>query len=41
MPSLPDRGEWDVYEAARRNMAQRLSRSVPAERYLVSKAHAA
>ena len=33
IPSLPDLNEWTTYEAARRAMAARLSRSVPADRY--------
>lgn len=33
IPSLPDQAEWDRYEAARRAMAGRISRSLPAPRY--------
>jgi short-subunit dehydrogenase len=33
IPSLPDRTEWDAYEAARRAMSRRLSSAVPAARY--------
>jgi short-subunit dehydrogenase len=33
IPALPDREEWDRFEGARRDMATRLSRSVPAARY--------
>jgi uncharacterized protein len=33
IPALPDKAEWDAYEAARRAMSGRLSRAVPAPRY--------
>ena len=33
IPSLPDKAEWDGFEAARRAMSTRLSSSVPARRY--------
>jgi short-subunit dehydrogenase len=33
IPSLPDRAEWDAYDAARRGMSRRLSRALPAARY--------
>ncbi len=33
IPSLPDRAEWDRFDAARRDMAPRLSSAVPAPRY--------
>jgi uncharacterized protein len=33
IPSLPDKAEWDGFEAARRAMSGRLSSSVPARRY--------
>lgn len=33
IPPLADGGEWDAYEAARRAMADHLSRSTPAARY--------
>jgi len=33
IPSLPDKAEWDAYEAARRSMSGRLSSAVPAARY--------
>jgi short-subunit dehydrogenase len=33
IPALADKGEWDRYEAARRDMSTRLSRSEPAARY--------
>ncbi len=35
IPSLPDKAEWDRFEAARRAMSGRLSSSVPAGRYNV------
>lgn len=33
IPALADKGEWDRYEAARRDMSSRLSRAEPAARY--------
>jgi short-subunit dehydrogenase len=33
IPSLPNRAEWDAYEATRRGMSRQLSRAVPAPRY--------
>jgi uncharacterized protein len=33
IPSLPDKGEWDRFDAARREMSDRLSSAVPAARY--------
>jgi len=36
IPSLPDKAEWDRYDAARRDMAGRLSNALPAPRYGVS-----
>jgi short-subunit dehydrogenase len=33
IPSLPDKAEWDKFEAARRDMSTRLSRREPAARY--------
>ena len=33
IPSLPDKAEWDRFEAARRDMSSRLSRTIPAARY--------
>jgi uncharacterized protein len=33
IPSLPDKAEWDGFEAARRAMSTRLSNAVPARRY--------
>jgi short-subunit dehydrogenase len=35
IPSLPDKAEWDSFEAARRAMAGKLSSAVPAGRYNV------
>lgn len=37
IPSLPDRAEWDAYEAARQQMLPKLSLSAPAERYGVAR----
>jgi short-subunit dehydrogenase len=33
IPSLPDKAEWDAFEAARRAMSGRLSSAAPARRY--------
>jgi short-subunit dehydrogenase len=33
IPSLPDKAEWDAFDAARRAMSGRLSSAVPARRY--------
>ena len=33
IPSLPDKAEWDGYEAARRAMSGKISKAVPASRY--------
>ena len=33
IPSLPDLADWEAYEAARRNLFPKLSRSSPAPRY--------
>lgn len=33
IPSLPDKGDWDAYEAARQKMLPNLSRAEPAARY--------
>jgi uncharacterized protein len=33
IPALPDRAEWDAYDAARRAMSERLSLKTPAARY--------
>jgi len=35
IPSLPDKADWDRYEAARRAMSGKLSSAVPAPRYSV------
>jgi len=35
IPSLPDKAEWDGFDAARRAMSGKLSNSVPASRYNV------
>jgi len=35
IPSLENKAEWDAYDAARREMAGRLSRTEPATRYNV------
>jgi len=40
IPSLEDKAEWDAYDAARRAMAGRLSRTNPATRYNVVAAKA-
>ena len=36
IPALPDKAEWDAFEAARRAMSGRLSSAVPAVRYGVA-----
>ena len=41
IPSLPDKAEWDGFDAARRAMSGKLSRSVPAARYNVGRSAAA
>ena len=41
IPSLPDKAEWDRFDAARRAMSERLSRAVPAPRYNVARPQAA
>ena len=33
IPSLPDKAEWDAFDAARRTMSNKISSSVPASRY--------
>ena len=38
IPSLPDIGDWEAYETARRNMIPKLSLSTPAMRYDVAAA---
>jgi len=35
IPSLPDAGEWERFNAARLAMGPNLSRNVPADRYRV------
>jgi uncharacterized protein len=35
IPSLPDVGDWQAFETARRNLMPNLSRNMPAERYHV------
>jgi uncharacterized protein len=35
IPSLPDKAEWDGFEAARRAMSGRLSSAAPARRYKI------
>jgi uncharacterized protein len=37
IPSLPDKAEWDAFDAARRAMSARLSRAIPARRYNVGR----
>ena len=41
IPSLPDRADWEAYEAARQNMIPKLSLSSPAARYGVTAAQSA
>jgi uncharacterized protein len=36
LPALPDKAEWDRYDAARRAMSGRLSSAVPAPRYNIA-----
>ena len=36
IPSLPDKAEWDAFEAARRAMSARLSSAAPAHRYNIT-----
>ena len=38
IPALPNIGDWSAYEEARQKLLPQLSRSVPAERYLTSRA---
>ena len=33
IPSLPNKAEWDRYDAARRAMSDKLSSAIPAPRY--------
>jgi short-subunit dehydrogenase len=37
IPSLPDKAEWDAFDAARHAMSARLSRTIPAGRYNVGR----
>ncbi|MBA2590510.1 MAG: SDR family oxidoreductase [Alphaproteobacteria bacterium] len=41
IPALPDGGEWDRYDTARRAMAVRLSGAIPAPRYTAARRSAA
>ncbi len=41
IPSLPDKAEWDGFDAARRAMSGRLSSSVPASRYNIKRSQIA
>jgi len=41
IPSLPDKAEWDRFEAARRAMSGRLSSAVPAARYNIQHSQSA
>jgi len=41
IPSLPDKAEWDTFDAARRAMAGKLSRAVPAARYNIGRSQTA
>jgi short-subunit dehydrogenase len=41
IPSLPEKSEWDGFDAARRAMSGRLSSAVPASRYNVSRSQTA
>jgi len=38
IPSLPDRSDWDIYEAQRQKLIPNLSRNLPAARYRVAAA---
>jgi len=40
LPSLPESSDWDTFEASRLVLGPKLSRSVPAERYRVSRQEA-
>ncbi|ACK49111.1 short-chain dehydrogenase/reductase SDR [Methylocella silvestris BL2] len=40
IPALLDIAEWDAFEAARRAMSPKLSRTTPADRYRLAEAHA-
>jgi short-subunit dehydrogenase len=37
IPTLPDKAEWDAFDAARRAMAARLSSAIPAGRYNIGR----
>jgi uncharacterized protein len=41
IPSLPDKAEWDGFDAARRAMSGKLSSSVPASRYNIKRSQTA
>ena len=41
IPSLPDKAEWDGFDAARRAMSSKLSSAVPASRYNVQRTRTA
>ncbi|WMT74294.1 SDR family oxidoreductase [Bradyrhizobium sp. Ash2021] len=41
IPSLPDKAEWDEFDAARRAMSGKLSSSVPASRYGIKRSRMA
>jgi short-subunit dehydrogenase len=41
IPSLPDKAEWDAFDAARRAMSGKLSSAVPASRYSVQRTRTA
>lgn len=41
IPSLPEKSEWDAFDAARRAMSGKLSSAVPASRYNVRRAQTA
>ena len=41
IPSLPDKAEWDRFDAARRAMSGRLSSAVPARRYNIRRPQSA
>jgi len=41
IPSLPDKAEWEGFDAARRAMSGKLSSAVPASRYNVGRSHTA
>jgi hypothetical protein len=41
LPSLPDKAEWDSYDAARRALSAKLSSAVPARRYAIRRPQSA